>query len=146
MDLEKFYSSLKCGAEKLAVQTAAQKNKALEFVIQSIKQNSPLILEANARDIENARKDGMKEALVERLALNKEKIDLIIESIRIVIAQTDPIGEECAGWKNADGMVIRQVRVPLGMLRLMRFVLLIKAEMQYFCAVPHPLLIRIELL
>ena len=114
MDLEKFYSSLKRGAEKLAVQTAAQKNKALEFVIQSIKQNSPLILEANARDIENARKEGMKEALVERLALNKEKIDLIIESIRIVIAQTDPIGEECAGWKTSDGMVIRQVRVPLG--------------------------------
>ena len=114
MDLEKLYSSLKFGAEKLAAQTAAQKNKALESVIHSIKRNSSLILEANARDIANARNDGMKESLVERLALNEEKIDSIIESIRIVIAQTDPIGEECSGWKTADGMIIRQVRVPLG--------------------------------
>ncbi|MFC2330227.1 MAG: glutamate-5-semialdehyde dehydrogenase [Treponema sp.] len=114
MDLEKLYSSLKFGAEKLAAQTAAQKNNALESVIHSIKRNSSLILEANARDIANARNDGMKESLVERLALNEEKIDSIIESIRIVIAQTDPIGEECSGWKTADGMIIRQVRVPLG--------------------------------
>ena len=56
----------------------------------------------------------MKETLVDRLSLDDRRIDSIIESLRTVILQNDPIGEETAGWKTPNGLTIRQVRVPLG--------------------------------
>ena len=51
----------------------------------------------------------MSEALVDRLSLDDKKINGIISSIELVIAQTDPIGEETAGWTTPNGLSIRQV-------------------------------------
>lgn len=114
MDIEKVCGVLKAGSEKLAVQNAAQKNKALEAVCAALEKNRSEILAANKADVDKARAGGMSESLVERLALDDKKINGMIESIKIIIAQTDPIGEEIAGWKTPNGMTIRQVRVPLG--------------------------------
>jgi glutamate-5-semialdehyde dehydrogenase len=71
-------------------------------------------LEANARDVEQARKGGMKEALVDRLLLNDKRIDGIIEGIEVVIRQEDPIGKVQAGWTLPNGLQIEKVTVPLG--------------------------------
>lgn len=118
MDIEKVCGVLKAGSEKLAVQNAAQKNKALEAVCAALEKNRSEILAANKADVEKARAGGMSESLVERLALDDKKINGMIESIKIIIAQTDPIGEEIAGWKTPNGMTIRQVRVPLGIVAI----------------------------
>lgn len=103
---------------RLSLQTAAQKNKALLAAADSIQQKRSEILDANKTDVENARKSGMSESLVERLALDGKKIDSIIDSIKIIAQQTDPVGEESAGWKTPGGMTIRQVRVPLGVVAI----------------------------
>ena len=118
MDIKNICKGLRTGNQKLALQTASQKNIALNAVINSIEKNRQQILEANKKDVESARAKGMSEALVERLALDDKKINGIIESIKIIIAQNDPIGEEIAGWKTPDGMTIRQVRVPLGIVAI----------------------------
>ena len=118
MDIEKITASLKNASSKLALQTASQKNDALLSVSSSIEKNRKIILEANALDVKNARERGMSESLVERLSLDDKKIDSIIDSFKLIISQTDPVGEEIAGWKTPAGMTIRQVRVPLGVVAI----------------------------
>ncbi|WP_443738310.1 glutamate-5-semialdehyde dehydrogenase [Treponema sp.] len=118
MDIEKITTSLKNASSELALQTASQKNEALLSVSDSIEKNRKIILEANALDVKNARERGMSESLVERLSLDDKKIDSIIDSFKLIISQTDPVGEEVAGWKTPAGMTIRQVRVPLGVVAI----------------------------
>ena len=118
MNISEICDSLRSGSDTLALQTAAQKNTALAAVISSIQKNRAAILAANSADVAAARAKGMTESLVERLALDDKKIDSIIDSIRIIISQTDPIGEEVAGWKTPNGMTIRQLRVPLGVVAI----------------------------
>ena len=116
MNLESSYKTLKEGSQKLALQNATQKNNALKAVAQALDKNRKSIIDANKIDIENAQKKGMPDSIIDRLLLNDKRIDGIIESLNIVIAQTDPIGDEIAGWKTPNGMSIRQVRVPLGIV------------------------------
>lgn len=118
MDINKISDSLRKGSKILAGQTAAQKNIALSAVIESIKNNKSKILEANKIDVENSRNKGVSESLIDRLSLDDKKINGIIESIQAIIQQTDPIGEELAGWKTPNGMQIRQVRVPIGVIAI----------------------------
>lgn len=116
MNLESAYKTLKEGSQKLALQNATQKNNALIAVAQALDKNRKSIIDANKIDIENAQKKGVPDSIIDRLLLNDKRIDGIIESLNIVIAQTDPIGDEIAGWKTPNGMSIRQVRVPLGIV------------------------------
>ena len=118
MNLSEICDKLRAGSDTLALQTASQKNIALSAVISSINKNRAAILAANAEDVALARSKGMTEALVDRLSLNDKRIDGLIDSIKIIISQTDPIGEETAGWKTPAGMTIRQVRVPLGVVAI----------------------------
>lgn len=118
MTLEEQYKSLREGAEKLALLTAAEKNKALEAVALALENNRETIIAANKKDIEIARSNGTKESLIDRLTLDDKRITGIIESLKIVLAQTDPIGEEIAGWKTPNGLNIRQVRVPIGVVAI----------------------------
>lgn len=118
MNLSEICDKLRAGSNVLALQTAAQKNIALSAVISSINKNRAAILAANSEDVALARSKGTTEALVDRLSLNDKRIDGLIDSIKIIISQTDPIGEEVAGWKTPLGMSIRQVRVPLGVVAI----------------------------
>ena len=118
MNLDEITKSLKSGAEKLALQTACEKNKSLKAVAAALDSNRKKIIEANKKDIDAARANGTKESLIDRLSLDDKRITGIIDSLKIVLAQTDPIGEETAGWKTPNGLTIRQVRVPLGVVAI----------------------------
>lgn len=118
MNLDEITKSLKSGAEKLALQTACEKNKSLEAVAAALDSNRKKIIDANKKDIDAARANGTKESLIDRLSLDDKRITGIIDSLKIVLAQTDPIGEETAGWKTPNGLTIRQVRVPLGVVAI----------------------------
>ena len=116
MDLVKICKSLRKAYETLSLQNAKEKNSALLSVIHAIDKNREAILKANAIDVQNARAAGTSEPLVDRLSLNDKRIDSILESIQIVIDQTDPIGETLSGWVTPGGLKIQQVRVPLGIV------------------------------
>ncbi|MCI6317288.1 MAG: glutamate-5-semialdehyde dehydrogenase [Spirochaetia bacterium] len=118
MNLDEITKSLKSGAEKLALQTACEKNKSLKAVAAALDSNRKKIIEANKKDIDAARANSTKESLIDRLSLDDKRITGIIDSLKIVLAQTDPIGEETAGWKTPNGLTIRQVRVPLGVVAI----------------------------
>ncbi len=108
------FNSLRKASQIIANLTAREKNNALEAVVLALHNNRDAILKANSVDVENARQKGMKESLVDRLLLDSSRIDSIIDSIRIVISQTDPVGEIVTGWKTEAGLDIRQMRVPIG--------------------------------
>lgn len=118
MNLDEITSSLRSGSQKLALQNAAIKNVALNAVAEALNINRASIIDANTKDIEIARKNGVSESIIDRLLLNDKRIDGIIDGLKAVISQTDPIGEEVAGWKTPNGLQIRQVRVPLGVVAI----------------------------
>lgn len=118
MDIKKITDSLRTASQKLALQNACKKNVALAAVADALDKERAAIIAANKADVDAARANGMSESIIDRLLLNDKRIDGIIESLRLVIGQTDPVGEEVAGWKTPNGMSIRQVRVPLGVVAI----------------------------
>ena len=118
MNLKTTTDSLRAASQKLALQNASQKNAALNAVVHALDKNRSSIISANDVDVKNARAAGISESIIDRLLLNDKRIDGIIDSLKIVIGQTDPVGEEVAGWKTPNGMTIRQVRVPLGVVAI----------------------------
>ena len=118
MDLKTTTNSLRAASQKLALQNASEKNAALFAVAEALDKNRASIIAANDADVKAARAAGISESIIDRLMLNDKRIDGIIDSLRIVISQTDPVGEEVAGWKTPNGMTIRQVRVPLGVVAI----------------------------
>ncbi len=118
MNLESTCSSLRQASQKLALQNACEKNAALNAVAVALDSNRGSIIAANEADVKAAREAGISESIIDRLLLDNKRIDGIIASLREVIGQTDPVGEEVAGWKTPNGMSIRQVRVPLGVVAI----------------------------
>lgn len=118
MELKELCKKLKEGSAELALQNAHTKNQALCAVAKALDAEREEILLANQKDIENAKANGISASLIDRLSLDNKRIDGIIQSLNIVISQPDPIGEEISGWKTPNGLNIRQVRVPLGVVAI----------------------------
>ena len=114
MNLQTVFESLRESSKELARLSPGQKNVALASVKEAITASIPAILAANAVDVSRARERGIKESLIDRLSLNESRIKGILSGIDEIIAQTDPIGQVVSGWTNENGLVIKQVRVPIG--------------------------------
>jgi len=118
MDIDETTRPLRKAAGELALHSANQKNTALSFVAESIDRFRNEIIEANKADLAESKAKGMSDALLERLMLDSKRVDGILDSMKIVVSQNDPIGEVVSGWNTANGMSIRQVRVPLGVVAI----------------------------
>ena len=106
-------SAIKYDVQKLSTD---EKNRALLTAADKLVANGDKILAANREDIENGRAAGMKEALIDRLTLTKARIDQIAEGLRQVAALPDPVGEVMDEFTRPNGMKIRKVRVPMGVI------------------------------
>lgn len=94
------------------------KNAALKNIAQALRENAGDIISANNIDIENARKKGTREAMIDRLTLTKERIDDIADGVLQVMALNDPIGEVIKMWTRPNGLNIGQKRVPMGVIAI----------------------------
>ena len=103
-------------AAVLGVSSVALRNRALEQMAQTLEKNADRILEANARDLDNARKAGKSAAFVERLTLNMDRIGSMADGLRQVAALPDPLGRVLDGWKRPNGLCIEKRTVPLGVI------------------------------
>jgi glutamate-5-semialdehyde dehydrogenase len=74
------------------------------------------ILEANERDVARAQANGTSEALADRLRLSPNRIAGMVEGLRELAALPDPVGDVVRGWTNANGVQVRHVRVPFGVV------------------------------
>ena len=93
-----------------------KKNEVLCAVAGKLTDCAERILEANAVDVENGRKNHMPEGLIDRLMLTRERIDGMAEGLRQISELDDPIGEVTGMKKRPNGLLIGQKRVPLGVI------------------------------
>lgn len=100
----------------LASATTRDKNLALKRVYEAIEENRQGILEANARDVKKGEDEGMSLALLDRLALNDERLDGILEGIENIIKLPDPIWQSSRVWTLENNMTITKMSVPLGVI------------------------------
>jgi glutamate-5-semialdehyde dehydrogenase len=110
-----------CAAAKRASRTLATlgsdvKNRALEAIADALIERTPEILEANVRDLEAGGDSGLSTALLDRLALDPQRIAAIAEGVRRIAALPDPVGEVIDGFRLPNGLDVRKVRVPLGVV------------------------------
>ena len=110
-----------CAAAKQASRTLATlgsdvKSAALEAIADALIEHSVEIVDANARDLEAGRAAGLSPALLDRLALDQRRIAAMSEGTRKIAALPDPVGEVIDGFRLPNGLDVRKIRVPLGVI------------------------------
>jgi glutamate-5-semialdehyde dehydrogenase len=100
----------------LSSATRATKDAALIAMADSLGKSETAILEANQRDVATAEANGTSAALIDRLRLTPDRIAGMVEGLRELAALPDPVGDVVRGWTNANGVQVRQVRVPFGVV------------------------------
>lgn len=103
-------------ARSLATATRAAKDAALDAMADALVAAAAEIVEANARDLERGRERGMEPGLLDRLALTPARIEAIAASLREVAGLPDPVGEVVRGQTLPNGLRLRQLRVPMGVV------------------------------
>jgi glutamate-5-semialdehyde dehydrogenase len=103
-------------SRELATLDSALRDQALEAIAAALVENSDPILEANRRDLEAGAAAGLSDALMDRLALDERRLVQIAEGVRRIAALPDPVGEVIDGSTLPNGLWMRRVRVPLGVI------------------------------
>lgn len=100
----------------LSTVTTRQKNIALAEIARGLRENCETIIQENKIDIENAKKDGLPDGLVDRLMLNESRINAIADSVEQVAELPDPCGEILSEYIKDNGLKITKVSVPIGVI------------------------------
>jgi len=106
----------KAASRDLAMLDTATKNAALEAMADALEQRSHEILEANARDMDAGEEAGLHSGLLDRLKLTEDRLAGIAGDVRKIAALPDPVGETIEGHRLENGLDVRRVRVPLGVV------------------------------
>lgn len=100
----------------IAIASTQKKNEALLNMSLDIEKNADAIIEANKKDLEEAKKNGMSASLLDRLMLDKQRIDGIAKSIKDIVELPDPVGRKLSEYKHPNGMIIDKVSTPIGVI------------------------------
>jgi glutamate-5-semialdehyde dehydrogenase len=106
----------KRASRALAQLDTAAKDAALLALADALEARVPEILEANALDLEAGREAGLSSALMDRLALDEARVAAMAAGVRAIAALPDPVGEVIDGHRLPNGLDVRKVRVPLGVI------------------------------
>jgi len=114
--LLKMVRELKEEAKALGSLKGEEKNRALYSVIEALEADEEKILQANRQDLQKAREAGVRESLVDRLALDSSRLSGIKEALREVIALKDPVWTSAKTWTLENGLTLSKMTVPLGVV------------------------------
>ena len=106
----------KDAAQKMITGSTVVKDNALKAIADALVENADEIIAANKEDVENAVKNGIRKAMIDRLTLTKDRICAMADGVREVAALNDPIGEVINMTKRPNGLVIGKKRVPMGVI------------------------------
>jgi glutamate-5-semialdehyde dehydrogenase len=106
----------RAASRRLAALPTAQKDAALRSIADALVARTPEILEANARDLEAGRENGLSAALLDRLALDEARVAAIAAQVRDIAALPDPVGEVIDGFRLPNGLDVAKTRTPLGVV------------------------------
>lgn len=106
----------KAASFELAKLRTDTKNRALLGMADALEENSERILAANGMDVDASRARGVRQALMDRLVLDKTRVGKMAKCLREVAELPDPVGEIVKTWTRPNGLIINQLRVPLGVV------------------------------
>ena len=116
MTVQEQAQKARTAALTLSSATRATKDAALLAMADALAKSETAILDANARDVTRAVATGTSAALIDRLRLTPDRVAGMVEGLRELAALPDPVGDVVRGWTNANGVQVRQVRVPFGVV------------------------------
>ena len=116
MSLNEILSKTKAGAKKLAISGAEERKNILNNIALLLNERRQEIINVNKIDIENADKSGLSSAMIDRLRLTDKEIDGMIKAVNEISMQNEVIGDVIGGSTRPNGLKIRKVRVPLGVV------------------------------
>lgn len=106
----------KAASVELAKLSTETKNQALKAMAEALNQKTDEILKANRKDVDVARNHGMKTAMLDRLVLNQSRIAKMAQCLEEVAELPDPVGQIVKTWTRPNGLIIGQLRIPLGVV------------------------------
>jgi len=106
----------KSAAAELAYASPEAKSKAMTTAADALMDAVPALLEANEQDLAFGRDKNLSNAMLDRLALDPQRIESIAHSLRAIAAQEDPVGQVMTEWDQPSGLHIKRVRTPLGVV------------------------------
>jgi glutamate-5-semialdehyde dehydrogenase len=116
MTVQQQATDARVAAIDLAAATRAQKDRALLLMADRLVERADDIVTANAVDVANAREGGQTEAMIDRLTLTTSRVAAMADGLRQLAALPDPVGDVVRGSTLANGLELRQVRVPFGVV------------------------------
>ena len=108
----------RAASRALALASADVRTRAINGMAEALERRANRVLAANASDLEAAKASGMAQAMMDRLALDRTRLDGIVEALRTIAAIPDPVGVETARWTPDNGLDIARVRTPIGVLAI----------------------------
>jgi len=106
----------KVASRGLSLLPTSAKNAALHAMAKALTQEKSYLMKENQKDLQAARKQDYPQALIDRLTLNSKRIDEMAQCLRDTAKLKDPVGEALNTWKRPNGLVIKKVRVPFGVV------------------------------
>lgn len=114
--METIGKQARSAARDLAVASSDAKAGALTAAADAIWAERDVILAANAKDLDYGDQKGLSPAMMDRLMLDEARIQGIVDGLRAVAAQADPVGEVIEAWTQPTGLHIQRVRTPIGVI------------------------------
>ena len=114
--MTKIGQNAKAAASELAYASAERKHAALVSAADAVRENIPHIVAENAKDLEFGREKGLSDAMMDRLMLDENRLRGVIDGLRAIAEQPDPVGQVMEEWDRPNGLHIKRVRTPLGVI------------------------------
>jgi len=115
-NVQKIAEQAKAASFKLALASSKEKNQSLQLMADQIRAQHEKILSENAQDIQVAKEKNKPDAIIDRLLLTVARIEAIAASVEAIKALPDPVGKILAEWDRPNGLNIKRVSVPLGVI------------------------------
>jgi glutamate-5-semialdehyde dehydrogenase len=108
----------RAGARALRLASAQQRTAALQAMAKAIREDAAKILAANAKDIEQAKANGLSGPMLDRLLLDEARLQSMAQGVETVAALPDPLGVATSRWTRPNGLDIARVRTPIGVIAM----------------------------
>ena len=106
----------KIASSLLNIKTTAEKNDALLKIAEQLIKDQDVIIKENAKDLANGQEKGMPASTLDRIMLNKERIEAMADAIQLLVTLTDPVGELVERIEKENGLIIEKKLVPIGVI------------------------------
>ena len=114
--LHEIGAAARAAARILSVTSAEAKNTALLAMASNLLESSAAILEANTLDLESGKKNGLSEAMLDRLRLDEKRLEAMATGIRTAASLPDPVGRVLKEWIKENGLAFQKISVPIGVI------------------------------